>query len=181
MTTSPGIRSACVTYQNNPLQLISEQTSPLTARTLETLIRLATAHAKTRLSPHVDERDALAAEEILRFALFKEVLKPERRKKRKLNNGQPTDGEGSSDEEDVEGDDEETATPNGVTVTQRDRAREKNQRLERRSAGPSQPRSEAHQAGRENEDAEMAANDELASERCAYPGIRDASKTDASI
>jgi len=106
----------------------------LTARTLETLIRLATAHAKARLSPNVDERDALAAEEILRFALFKEVLKPERRKKRKLNNGQPVDGEGSSDEEDVEGEEEEDT---GVTVSQRERAREKNQRLDR--AGPSQP------------------------------------------
>jgi len=106
----------------------------LTARTLETLIRLATAHAKARLSPNVDERDALAAEEILRFALFKEVLKPERRKKRKLNNGQPVDGEGSSDEEDVEGEEEEET---GVTVSQRERAREKNQRLDR--AGPSRP------------------------------------------
>lgn len=108
----------------------------MTARTLETLIRLATAHAKARLSPAVDERDALAAEEILRFALFKEVLKPERRKKRKLNNGQPVDGDASSDEEDAEGEEEE-ATPNGVTVSQRDRAREKNQRLD--GAGPSQP------------------------------------------
>ena len=63
------------------------QTSPLTPRTLETLIRLSTAHAKARLSSTITEKDAQAAEEILRFALYKEVLKPERRKKRKLNNG----------------------------------------------------------------------------------------------
>jgi len=134
----------------------------LTARTLETLIRLATAHAKARLSPNVDERDALAAEEILRFALFKEVLKPERRKKRKLNNGQPVDGEGSSDEEDAEGEEEEPV-PNGVTVSQRERAREKNQRLD--GAGPSQPRLSTPR----DEDADMGAADEgtgeLASER----------------
>lgn len=63
---------------------VSAQTSPLTARTLETLIRLSTAHAKARLSATVDEKDAHAAEEILRFALFKEVVKvakdPKRRK-----------------------------------------------------------------------------------------------------
>ena len=103
------------------------------------MIRLATAHAKTRLSPKVDERDAMAAEEILRFALFKEVLKPERRKKRKLNNGQSVEDGSGSEDEDVEGEAEgegeeedgvESAL-NGVTETQRVRAREKGRRLER--------------------------------------------------
>ncbi|TFY80190.1 hypothetical protein EWM64_g3829, partial [Hericium alpestre] len=47
-------------------------TSPLTARTLETLIRLATAHAKARLSPKVEDADAKVAEDIMRFALFRE-------------------------------------------------------------------------------------------------------------
>jgi DNA replication licensing factor MCM3 len=75
---------------------------------LETLIRLSTAHAKSRLSAKVDERDAMAAEEILRFALFKEVLKPEKRKKRKLNTGKSkrSDGSGSDDsdeEDDIDG------------------------------------------------------------------------------
>ena len=74
----------------------------MTARTLETLIRLSTAHAKARLSPKVQRRDATAAEEILRFALYKEVLKRQRRKKRKLNSG----GASASGEE--EGSDEET-------------------------------------------------------------------------
>jgi DNA replication licensing factor MCM3 len=46
----------------------------------------------------------MAAEEILKFALFKEVLKPERRKRRKLNTGAAgagaqTDDEDASDEE----------------------------------------------------------------------------------
>ena len=79
-----------------------EQTSPLTARTLETLIRLATAHAKARLSPKVQERDAAEAERILRYALYKEVLKREKRKKRKLNTGAAVDEDGSGAEEDEE-------------------------------------------------------------------------------
>ncbi|KAJ1954783.1 MCM DNA helicase complex subunit [Linderina pennispora] len=49
-------------------------TTPITARTLETLIRLATAHAKVRLSATVDPQDAEVAKELLRFALFKEPV-----------------------------------------------------------------------------------------------------------
>ncbi|KAI8995425.1 ATP dependent DNA helicase [Trametes punicea] len=89
-----------------------KRTSPLTARTLETLIRLATAHAKARLSPKVQRQDAKVAEEILRFALFKEVLRRTRRKKRRLNNGavqavdedddEDGEAEGESDEESEE-------------------------------------------------------------------------------
>lgn len=57
------------------------------------MIRLATAHAKARLSKDVTERDAVAAEEILRFALFKEVVrvsKSKKNKKRKLNGARST-------------------------------------------------------------------------------------------
>ncbi|MCJ1319119.1 MCM DNA helicase complex subunit [Xylographa vitiligo] len=72
--------------RNDELEGNQRKTSPMTARTLETLIRLATAHAKSRLSSRVEERDALAAEAILRFALFKEVLEDDsRRKKRKVS------------------------------------------------------------------------------------------------
>jgi len=82
----------------------------LTARTLETLIRLATAHAKARLSPKVEERDASTAEDILRYALFKDVVKRQRRKKRKLNHGGASarrDGGGGEEEEDEGSDDDE--------------------------------------------------------------------------
>jgi DNA replication licensing factor MCM3 len=94
----------------------------LTARTLETLIRLATAHAKARLSPKVEERDASAAEDILRYALFKDVIKRQRRKKRKLNHGGASgrrdddDGEEGSDEDEDDENSEEEVPPERMTA-----------------------------------------------------------------
>lgn len=80
----------------------------MTARTLETLIRLATAHAKARLSAKVQEKDARAAEALLRFALFKEVAKRTRRnKKRKLNAGGSARLGGGHDTEEEESEEEE--------------------------------------------------------------------------
>lgn len=73
---------------------------------------MATAHAKARLSSKVEEIDAVQAEEIMRFALFKEVPKRQRRKKRKHANGvaarrSEEDAEGSSDEESDSGNEAE--------------------------------------------------------------------------
>lgn len=46
--------------------------SPITARTLETLIRLSSAHAKVRLSKIVERQDSRVAANLLRFALLGE-------------------------------------------------------------------------------------------------------------
>jgi len=92
--------------RNDELEGNQRKTSPMTARTLETLIRLATAHAKARLSNRVEERDALAAEAILRFALFKEVVEDERRKRRKVSRAATaelsTDSDSDSNDDDAD-------------------------------------------------------------------------------
>ncbi|CAO3660541.1 unnamed protein product [Umbelopsis ramanniana] len=79
-----------------------KKTTPVTARTLETLIRLATAHAKCRLSQKVEEKDAKAASEILRFAMFKEVIDKNEQAKRRKVMASDSENENSEAESDNE-------------------------------------------------------------------------------
>lgn len=94
-----------VSLRNNDLEGSQRKTSPMTVRTLETIIRLATAHAKSRLSNRVERQDAEVAEEILRFALFKEVIEEEkkskRRKTRPLEDMSSDDDSSDSDSDDT--------------------------------------------------------------------------------
>merc|ERR1719150_1062910 len=74
------------------------RTQTVTARALETLIRLSTAHAKARLSKTVDVEDAELAIELVQFAYFKKVLnKPKKRRHASGEDGE--EGEEAGEDE----------------------------------------------------------------------------------
>lgn len=98
---------ACELISNEYSRLRSQEstesdvarTQPVTARTLETLIRLATAHAKARMAKNVGQQDAKAAIELVQFAYFKKVLEKEKKQKRKRGEGDEEESDMSEDED----------------------------------------------------------------------------------
>lgn len=82
------------------------QTMPVTARQLETLIRVSTAMAKARLGKTVERSDAENAYQLLHFACFKEKpkerLEMEERKRGAKNRDAESDEESDLDENAME-------------------------------------------------------------------------------
>lgn len=111
-------------------QDVLDKTQHITARCLETLIRLATAHAKLRLDKrYVVREDAVAAAEVLKFALFNQaepdkserVFRKRSQRARRAaagkvdDEGEDTDSDGDEDDDDTPQTGTGTQTPNGET------------------------------------------------------------------
>ncbi|CAI2354109.1 unnamed protein product [Caenorhabditis sp. 36 PRJEB53466] len=92
-----------------------ERTMPVTARQLETLIRLSTAIAKARFSKQVEREDAEKAYHLLHFACFKE--KPKARQEYEKKKRGPVREHDTSDEEEGTQSEPEPETEEPSTVT----------------------------------------------------------------
>nr|CAD2164539.1 unnamed protein product [Meloidogyne enterolobii] len=105
-----------------------ERTMPVTARQLETLIRLSTAIAKSRLAKIIELKDAKKAYELLYFACFKEKSKErleyeehkQKRQQSNIRNNSKSPNEVEIDEE-IEGNDEQESTTTKESSTRASR------------------------------------------------------------
>lgn len=93
------------------------KTLPVTARTLETMIRLSTAHAKCRLSDEVAMTDAQVAMELINFAYYNEATRLEKPKKARKSKDTGSDSEGESGDEGPDGSQSARGTPRSATGT----------------------------------------------------------------
>ncbi|KAI6173760.1 DNA replication licensing factor MCM3 [Aphelenchoides besseyi] len=95
-----------------------DRTMPVTARQLETLIRLSIAMAKARLSPNVEKIDVKKAYDLLYFAMFKKKSKERMDAQRKNQKNQENEQEDANNDENMEVDEEQTA-PRATRRTRR--------------------------------------------------------------
>ena len=84
------LRSAAVRADPNKLSV------PVTVRTLETLIRLATAHAKLRLANHVECSDLELASKLLHMTIFNEPIVEEQEDDEEMQEDEVARDEGAA-------------------------------------------------------------------------------------
>lgn len=112
--TPAAAENIAAAYRDLRQDVDTTKTLPITARCLETLIRLATAHAKCRLDKtSVTVDDVAVAVSVLKFALFNQAEpdKPERELKRAVRPKLGARGDATDDDDsDSDGDDAPTTT-----------------------------------------------------------------------
>lgn len=93
----------------------------MTPRLLETLIRLSTAHAKSRLSTSIDKEDVEQANEILEYAFNQDSAQEKKRddmeraqKRRMKNNANERNDDSSNDDDDEDDEDDVNDVPIAV-------------------------------------------------------------------
>ncbi len=114
-------------YRDLRQDMDSSKTLPITARCLETLIRLATAHAKCRLDKtSVTAEDAEQAVTLLKFALFNQAEPDKSEKVFKRRTQKKGDAKDTDDESDGEdgGDEGQTVEPPTPRRSARNAARQ---------------------------------------------------------
>uniref|UniRef100_A0A915B2R2 DNA replication licensing factor MCM3 n=1 Tax=Parascaris univalens TaxID=6257 RepID=A0A915B2R2_PARUN len=107
-----------------------ERTMPVTARQLETLIRVSTAMAKARLGKTVERSDAESAYQLLHFACFKEKPKERLEMEERKRGAKHKDEESDEELSDVD----ENAMETGVQSMETDTNTTRSRRSRRRGA-----------------------------------------------
>jgi len=100
------------------------KTLPVTPRTLETMIRLSTAHAKCRLSNTAVLRDAKVACDLMNFALYNEVSRSEVDQNSDNNDNNDDNGSSTTPNNDVQVDEVEQE------IAEKESVGEKRERIE---------------------------------------------------